>query len=167
MLCPYCERDNDKVIDSRASDGGQSVRRRRECQHCNRRFTTFERIEKTSRLMVIKQDGTRVPFDQEKVLRGLQAACGKRPIPEDRKIALVREVEEELIQEFDREVHSKSIGLRVANKLKTIDPIVYIRYASEYFNYQHLEDISQEVANMQDAPPVIPSQSDLFSTQKK
>jgi transcriptional repressor NrdR len=117
--------------------------------------------------MVIKQDGTRVPFDQEKVLKGLQAACGKRPIPEDRIIALVREVEEELIQEFDREVRSKAIGLRVANKLKTIDPIVYIRYASEYFNYQHLEDISQEVANMQDAAPVIPSQSDLFSAPKK
>ncbi|HJN72014.1 MAG TPA: transcriptional regulator NrdR [Phycisphaerales bacterium] len=167
MLCPYCERDNDKVIDSRASDGGQSVRRRRECQHCNRRFTTFERVEKTSRLMVIKQDGTRIPFDQEKVLKGLQAACGKRPIPEDRIILLVREVEEELIQLYDREVQSKSIGLLVANKLKPIDPIVYIRYASEYFNYQHLEDISQEVANMQDAPPVIPSQSDLFSTPKK
>jgi len=113
--------------------------------------------------MVIKQDGTRVPFDQQKVLKGLQAACGKRPIPEDKKVALVREVEEELIQEFDREVHSKSIGLRVATKLKALDPIVYIRYASEYFNYQHLEDISQEVSNMQEAPPVIPSQSDLFS----
>ncbi|MDP6693884.1 MAG: transcriptional regulator NrdR [Phycisphaerales bacterium] len=164
MLCPYCERDNDKVIDSRASDGGQAVRRRRECRHCNRRFTTFERVEKTSRLMVIKQDGTRVPFDQEKVLRGLQAACGKRPIPEDKKIAIVHEVEEELIREFDREVNSKVIGLQVANKLKLVDPIVYIRYASEYFNFQHLEDISQEVSNMQDAPPVIPSQSDLFST---
>jgi len=163
MLCPYCERDNDRVIDSRASDGAKAVRRRRECQHCNRRFTTFERVEMTSRLMVIKQDGTRVPFDQQKVLKGLQAACGKRPIPEDKKVALVREVEEELIQEFDREVHSKSIGLRVATKLKALDPIVYIRYASEYFNYQHLEDISQEVSNMQEAPPVIPSQSDLFS----
>jgi transcriptional repressor NrdR len=114
--------------------------------------------------MVIKQDGTRVPFDQEKVLRGLQAACGKRPIPEDKKIAIVHEVEEELIREFDREVNSKVIGLQVANKLKLVDPIVYIRYASEYFNFQHLEDISQEVSNMQDAPPVIPSQSDLFST---
>jgi transcriptional repressor NrdR len=117
----------------------------------------------TSRLMVIKQDGTRVPFDQEKVLKGLQAACGKRPIPEDKKVALVREVEEELIQEFDREVHSKSIGLQVATKLKALDPIVYIRYASEYFNFQDLEDISQEVSNMQESPPVIPSQSDLFS----
>ena len=114
--------------------------------------------------MVIKQDGTRVPFDQEKVLRGLQAACGKRPITEDRKVAIVREVEEELIQEFDREVHSKVIGLRIANRLKSVDPIVYFRYASEYFNFQDLEDISQEVSNMQEAPPVIPSQSDLFSS---
>lgn len=113
--------------------------------------------------MVIKRDGTRVPFDPEKVLRGLQAACGKRPIPEDLKVAIVREVEEDLIQEFDREVNSKMIGLRVANRLKSVDPIVYIRYASEYFNFQHLEDLSKEVSNMQDAAPVIPSQSDLFS----
>ena len=104
MFCPYCERDVDKVIDSRPSDGGRSIRRRRECKKCNRRFTTFERVEKTSRFMVIKRDGTRTPFDPEKVLNGLQAACGKRPIPEEQKIAIVREVEEELMQLFEREV---------------------------------------------------------------
>ena len=114
MLCPYCERDDDKVIDSRASDAGKSIRRRRECQKCSRRFTTFERVEKTSRLMVIKRDGTRTPFDPQKVLKGLQAACGKRPISEEQKIALVREVEEELMQQFEREVPSKEVGLRVA-----------------------------------------------------
>lgn len=162
MLCPYCERDVDKVIDSRPSDGGRSIRRRRECKKCNRRFTTFERVEKTSRLMVIKRDGTRVPFDPEKVLRGLQAACGKRPIPEELKVLLVREVEEELMKLFEREVPSKEVGLRVASQLKAIDPIVYIRYASEYFNFQDLEDLSREVSDLQDEPPVIPTQSDLF-----
>jgi transcriptional repressor NrdR len=163
MLCPYCERDVDKVIDSRPSDGGRSIRRRRECKKCNRRFTTFERVEKTSRLMVIKRDGTRVPFDPEKVLRGLQAACGKRPIPEEIKISLVREVEEELMKIFEREVPSKEVGLRIASQLKAIDPIVYIRYASEYFNFQDLEDLSREVSDLQDEPPVIPTQSDLFT----
>ena len=162
MLCPYCERDEDKVIDSRASDAGRSIRRRRECRKCNRRFTTFERVEKTSRLMVIKRDGTRVPFDPEKVLRGLQSACGKRPVPEDRKVAIVREVEEELMQQFEREVPSHEIGIRVAIQLKSVDQIVYIRYASEYFNFQDLEELSREVSELQEEPPVIPKQSDLF-----
>ena len=162
MLCPYCERDEDKVIDSRASDGGKSIRRRRECQKCNRRFTTFERVEKTSRLMVVKRDGSRTPFDPEKVLKGLQAACGKRPIPEEQKIALVRDVEEELMKVFEREVQSKEIGIRVALQLKGIDPIVYIRYASEYFNFQDLDALSREVSELQDEAPVIPTQSNLF-----
>jgi len=163
MLCPYCERDVDKVIDSRPSDGGRSIRRRRECKKCSRRFTTFERVEKTSRLMVIKRDGTRVPFDPDKVLRGLQAACGKRPIPEEQKITIVREVEEELMRLFEREVPSFEVGVRVANQLKALDSIVYIRYASEYFNFKDLEDISREVSVLQEEPPIFPSQSDLFT----
>jgi len=163
MLCPYCERDDDKVIDSRGSDGGNSIRRRRECQKCKRRFTTFERVEHTSRLMVIKRDGTRTPFDPDKVLNGLQAACGKRPIPEDTKIAIVREVEEELMRQFEREVPSLEIGIRIAQQLKSVDQIVYIRYASEYFNFQDLEDLSREVSGLQKEPPVIPTQSDLFN----
>jgi transcriptional repressor NrdR len=163
MMCPYCERDEDKVIDSRASDAGKSIRRRRECQKCNRRFTTFERVEKTSRLMVIKRDGTRTPFDPEKVLKGLQSACGKRPIPEEQKIALIREVEEDLMQQFEREVPSKEVGLRVAGLLKNVDQIVYIRYASEYFNFQDLEALSREVSELQEEPPIIPTQSDLFN----
>ena len=163
MLCPYCEIDEDKVIDSRGSDGGRSIRRRRECQRCKRRFTTFERIEQTSRLIVIKRDGSRVPFDANKVLQGLLSACGKRPIPEDQKIAIVRDVEEDLIQTFDREVPSKEIGIRVAMQLKTIDSISYIRYASEYFNFQNLEELSKEVSELQEEPPIIPTQSDLFS----
>ncbi|MBN42072.1 MAG: transcriptional regulator NrdR [Alphaproteobacteria bacterium] len=163
MLCPFCEIDDDKVIDSRTTDGTKSIRRRRECQRCKRRFTTFERVEQTSRLMVIKRDGTRVPFQTEKVLQGLLAACGKRPIPEDKKVAIVRDVEEELMQSFDREVPSHEIGIRVANQLKSLDSISYIRYASEYFNFQNLDDFSNEVSVLQEEPPVIPSQNDLFS----
>ena len=164
MLCPYCERDVDKVIDSRPSDGGRSIRRRRECKKCNRRFTTFERVEKTSRLMVIKRDGTRVPFDPEKVLRGLQAACGKRPISEEQKIAcLFAMLRKSSCNLFEREVPSKEVGLRVASQLKGIDQIVYIRYASEYFNFQDLEDLSREVSDLQEEPPIFPTQSDLFT----
>ena len=113
--------------------------------------------------MVIKRDGTRVPFDPDKVLRGLQAACGKRPIPEEQKITIVREVEEELMRLFEREVPSFEVGVRVANQLKAIDSIVYIRYASEYFNFQELEDIAREVSVLQEEPPIFPSQSDLFT----
>lgn len=113
--------------------------------------------------MVIKRDGTRIPFDPDKVLRGLQAACGKRPIPEDKKITIVREVEEELMQEFEREVPSFEVGIKVANRLKLVDHIVYIRYASEYFNFKDLEDLSREVSDLQEEPPVIPTQSDLFN----
>ena len=163
MLCPYCEQDDDKVIDSRASDAGRSIRRRRECQQCDRRYTTFERVEKTSRLMVVKRDGTRTPFDPEKVLKGLQSACGKRPIPEEQKVSLIREVEEELMQLFEREVHSKEIGIRVARQLKSIDPIVYIRYASEYFNFQDLDALSKEVSDLQGEAPIFSTQSDLFN----
>jgi len=115
--------------------------------------------------MVIKRDGTRTPFDPQKVLKGLQAACGKRPISEEQKIALVREVEEELMQQFEREVPSKEVGLRVANFLKNVDQIVYIRYASEYFNFQDLEALSREVNELQEEPPIIPTQSNLFNKQ--
>ncbi|MBT6164900.1 MAG: hypothetical protein HOH93_03185, partial [Phycisphaerae bacterium] len=91
------------------------------------------------------------------------AACGKRPISEEQKVELVREVEEELMRMFEREVPSKEVGVRVASLLRTIDPIVYIRYASEYFNFQDLEDISREVSDLQEEPPVFPTQSDLFT----
>jgi transcriptional repressor NrdR len=113
--------------------------------------------------MVIKRDGTRVPFDPEKVLRGLQAASGKRPIPEDTKITIIREVEEELMQQFELEVPSLEVGIRVANQLKMVDHIAYIRYASEYFNFKDLEDLSREVSDLQEEPPIIPTQSDLFN----
>ena len=113
--------------------------------------------------MVIKRDGSRVPFNAEKVLQGLQAACGKRPIPENMKVSFVREVEEDLMQRFEREVSSHEIGLRVANQLKSLDKIVYIRYASEYFKFQDLEALSREVSELQEEPPVIPTQSDLFT----
>ncbi len=162
MICPYCGRDNDRVVDSRSSDGGVMIRRRRECLDCTRRYTTYERIEKTARLMVIKKDGTRVPFDFENVLRGVQAACGKRPIAEEMKVRLAQETEEELHREFEREVPSAVIGLRVADKLRELDQIAYIRYASEYHDFRTLEDFAEELSELQARPRNLPNQQEMF-----
>ena len=96
MQCPACKADDDKVIDSRPSDDGAVVRRRRECNLCAKRFTTYERLERTARLVVVKRDGTCVPFEIENIMRGIQAACGKRPVPEAAKLHLAQEVDDEL-----------------------------------------------------------------------
>jgi transcriptional repressor NrdR len=162
VICPYCGEDNDKVIDSRASDGGLVIRRRRECSACRRRYTTYERVEKTARLMVIKKDGSRVPFDAQNVLRGVQAACGKRPIPEQTKAALVRELEEQLHREYEREIPAADIGRAVAVRLREIDAIAYIRYASEYHEFRSLEEFAEELSKLQARPPNLPNQADLF-----
>jgi transcriptional repressor NrdR len=162
VICPYCAADNDKVIDSRASDGGLVVRRRRECVVCGKRFTTYERVEKTSRLAVVKKDGRRVTFDPVKILASVEAACGKRPISEEIKARLVQEVEDEVHREFDREVPSAEIGKRVAARLRTIDQIAYIRYASEYYEFRTLDDFAQEVSVLKSRPVDLPNQAPLF-----
>jgi transcriptional repressor NrdR len=162
MICPYCGEDHDKVIDSRASDQGYVVRRRRECLACHKRFTTYERVEKTARMMVVKKDGSRVPFNAENVLNGIQAACGKRPIPEDVKRQIVREIEEQLHRDFDREIPSSEIGRRVAARLRDIDPIAYIRYASEYHAFRTLDEFAEELRELQSRVPDLPNQHALF-----
>ncbi len=162
MVCPYCEKDKDRVIDSRSSDGGLVVRRRRECLSCNRRYTTYERVEKTSRLVVIKKDGSRVPFEIQNVVQGLQAACGKRPVPEEVKQRLAREVEEQLHRDFDREVPSDRIGQLVAGKLREIDEIAYIRYASEYYEFGTLGECAAELSELRAHTKDGPNQQGLF-----
>lgn len=162
MICPYCGEDKDKVIDSRSAEGGAVVRRRRLCQACSRRFTTYERVEKTARLMVIKKDGSRVHFDAQKILEGVQAACGKRPIAEPDKLNLVREVEEDIHRDFDREVPSMEIGERVASRLRELDEIAYIRYASEYYEFKSLGDLAHELSELQARPRDMPNQQPLF-----
>ena len=162
MRCPYCERDKDKVTDSRPSDSGDAIRRRRECIACGKRFTTYERVERTERLMVVKRDGTRVPFDPEKVMRGLAAACGKRPVPADAKERLVREVEEEMHREYEREVPSLAIGKRVADKLRAIDHVAYIRFASEYYQFSSAGEFQREIDDLAERPAPEPGQPDLF-----
>jgi len=129
------------VIDSRLSEGGVAIRRRRQCNACGRRSTTYERVEGGARLTVIKRDGSRTAFEPEKVLRSIELACGKRPVPEDRRARLAEEVEEGLHRDFDREVDSIEIGQRVAAKLRDIDEIAYIRFASEYEQFRSVGDI--------------------------
>lgn len=162
MICPYCAADNDKVIDSRASEGGLVIRRRRECLVCSKRFTTYERVEKTSRLAVVKKDGRRVAFDSQRVLSSVQAACGKRPVSEELKAKLVQEVEDEVHREFDREVPSSEIGARVAQRLRAMDQIAYIRYASEYYDFRTLDDLAHELSELRSRPVDLPNQAPLF-----
>lgn len=145
MICPYCNADDDKVIDSRASDGGKVIRRRRECLGCGRRFTTYERVEPSARLIVVKRDGTRVPFSRDNVMRGVQAASGKRAVPEEVKDKLVSELDEELHRDFDREVESRVIGERVMAKLRDVDEVAYIRFASEYYKFKSVDELKQQL----------------------
>ena len=162
MICPYCGHNDDKVIDSRASEAGRVVRRRRECLKCSKRFTTYEKVEETTRLMVIKRDGSRVPFNKENVLKGVLAACGKRPIPQAAKIKLVDEVEDELAREFDREVPSRAIGERVMQKMAALDQVAYVRFASEYYQFQSVGQLVDELKELDARPREVKDQAKLF-----
>lgn len=162
MRCPACNKDEDRVVDSRSVENGDAIRRRRECLACGRRFTTYERLEAQARLMVVKKDGSRCPFDRVKILNGLRAACGKRPIPEERKEQLVHEVDVEVHRDFDREVPSVEIGRRVASRLRELDPIAYIRFASEHLGFATLEEMQQALADLSSRPRSLPNQVPLF-----
>lgn len=162
MICPYCGHNDDKVIDSRSSEGGRVIRRRRQCLKCKKRFTTYERVEQTQRLMVVKRDGSRVPFNRENILRGVQVACGKRNISEQAKERLVDEVEEELHREFDREVESRVIGARVMEKLRHVDEVAYIRFASEYLKLSSAGELMAELNELRARPRDVKEQQSLF-----
>lgn len=162
MLCPYCSADDDKVIDSRAAEGGRVIRRRRQCLKCKKRFTTYERVEQTARLVVVKRDGAREPFDSDKIMKGVVAACGKRPVPEDVKRKIVEEVEESVYREFDREVASSEIGKRVMVRLRDIDEVAYIRFASEYHQFKSVEDLMTELQSLSSRPREVKNQQRLF-----
>src|SRR4051812_12788283 len=146
MRCPFCgaEKESLQVIDSRTCDNGRSIRRRRKCVHCGKRFTTYERVEQTSRLMVIKKDGRRVPWDKDKVLAGLERACFKRPVPEEEIQRVADEVEEEVRATYDREVPSTEVGQLVIERLRRLDQVAYVRFASVYRQFKTLEDLVAE-----------------------
>ncbi len=144
MQCPYCKQDNDKVINSRPSADGLNVKRRRECQSCDRRYTTYERMEETP-LKVIKKDGRRVAFDRGKIRIGIEKACEKRPISTDMIEAAVSEIERDLYNRFDREVPAKHIGEQIMQRLKGLDKVAYVRFASVYREFKDISDFMEEV----------------------
>jgi transcriptional repressor NrdR len=147
MLCPFCGHLEDKVIDSRESKEGESVRRRRECLKCSRRYTTYERIDEIP-YMVIKKDGRREKFERQKVLNGLLKAAEKRPIPMSRLAAIIDEVEGRLSDNPDRELSSAAIGELIMQRLQTLDKIAYVRFASVYRDFQDEEAFLSEITKL-------------------
>ncbi|MGM9992265.1 MAG: transcriptional regulator NrdR [Candidatus Bruticola sp.] len=144
MHCPFCDYQDTKVVDSRLSDDGAAVRRRRECVSCQKRFTTYERCEGVP-LVVIKQDGRKVNFDRQKLLRGVLMACKKRPIPYERLESLSSRVEQELRNKGFKEVPSRVIGECVMNALRDLDDVAYMRYASICKNFKDINSFSAEI----------------------
>jgi transcriptional repressor NrdR len=165
MQCPICGQDNDKVVDSRSSEGGRAVRRRRQCLACSRRFTTYERPEENIRLTVVKKDNSRQPYDREKVIDGLRRACFKRPVTDEQLRRIVDEAEEEIFRKFDKEVPSMFIGDMVAGLLRKIDKIAYVRFASVYRQFADVGELIEEAQEVRNAAVVGPEQKDLFSDQ--
>ncbi len=144
MMCPYCRHGETGVIDSRASQQFV-IRRRRKCLSCDRRFTTYEKIEETP-LKVIKKDGSRITFDREKIKRGLEKACYKRPISDEDMEVIVSDIEASLYENFDREVPSREIGEKVMESLRRIDKVAFVRFASVYREFQDVNDFVEELA---------------------
>lgn len=144
MKCPYCSHIESKVIDSRPADEWQKVRRRRECLSCSKRFTTYEVIE-TAPIVVIKKDGARESFDGDKILRGMIRACEKRKVPIQKLEDAVTEIQSEILNTMDREVRSSDIGVLAMEKLKDIDEVAYIRFASVYRQFKDIDSFFEEL----------------------
>jgi len=144
MRCPFCKADNDKVVDSRASEGGEAIRRRRECLECGRRYTTYERVEEIP-LRVIKKDGTREAFDRRKILEGMSKACEKRPVSTEKLDELVSDIERQLADVAEREVTSRQIGELVMAKLRELDQVAYVRFASVYRAFKDINQFLEEL----------------------
>ncbi|MCX7784847.1 MAG: transcriptional regulator NrdR [candidate division WOR-3 bacterium] len=147
MKCPFCEKDNDRVIDSRIVREGIAVRRRRECRSCHRRFTTYEYVERTP-LMIIKSDGRREPYDRDKLISGIALACTKRPVSRATIEKIVSEIENELADEYKLEVESKELGEMVLAKLIHLDQVAYVRFASVYRRFQNINEFAQIMQKM-------------------
>jgi transcriptional repressor NrdR len=147
MKCPYCGDEEDKVVDSRPSQDGRSVRRRRECASCGKRYTTYEYIEDVP-LTVVKNDGRREPFDRQKLQRGIELACNKRPVSAKRISALVDEIEEELQNLSKKEVTSKEVGAAVMKRLKNLDEVAYVRFASVYHKFKDINEFMNELKSL-------------------
>jgi transcriptional repressor NrdR len=147
MRCPFCNHPEDKVIDSRESKEGESIRRRRECLKCTRRFTTYERIDEIA-YMVVKKDGRREKFDRQKVMQGLVKASEKRPISMGKLAEIIDDVETRLSERPDRELTTTEIGELLMERLKTLDKIAYVRFASVYRDFQDVDAFLNELSDL-------------------
>lgn len=151
MRCPKCGGPDDKVIDSRTSREGSTIRRRRECLQCQHRFTTYEEIEREG-LVVVKRDGRREDFSKDKLLSGIRKACQKRPISPRAVEDLVESIVDDLTDNYDREVPGSAIGERVMDGLRELDEVAYVRFASVYRRFQEATDFVQAVRTLEEAP---------------
>jgi len=147
MKCPYCLEDNDRVLDSRASQDGLTIRRRRECLDCRRRYTTYERIEATT-VKIVKKDGSREAFDHAKMKQGLEKACWKRPVSDEQLEGVIAAVENELEANFESEVESRQVGEMVMQHLRQLDEVAYVRFASVYRQFKDVRDFVEELRPM-------------------
>ena len=147
MKGPYCDFDTSKVVDSRPIEEGNSIRRRRECENCKKRFTTYEKIEQVN-VMVVKKDGAREFFDREKILKGIIRSCEKRPISIKQMENIVTDIEKEIVNMMQREISSEEIGNLVMDKLKDIDEVSYVRFASVYRQFKDVNSFLDELKNI-------------------
>jgi len=143
MKCPHCQTDNDRVVDSRASEDGFAIRRRRECVACRQRFTTYERIE--APMKVVKKDGSRVPYDRGKLKRGLEKACWKRPISDRQLEQVLTKLENHIGATFETEVESQYLGELLMRMLRELDQVAYVRFASVYREFEDVNDFVHEL----------------------
>jgi transcriptional repressor NrdR len=149
IRCPFCHEDSNRLIESDIAEGGFGVRRRRECANCRRPFLTLERSEQTA-LKVVKKDGSRHPFERERILHGLEKACWKRPISADQIEAIVSAIEADVYSKFDREVESSYLGELVMQQLRRLDQVAYVRFASVYREFKDARDFVEELEPMLD-----------------
>jgi len=147
VRCPFCGTDDDRVIDSRPSEDGGTIRRRRACAGCGRRFTTFERVEEAP-LLVLKRDGSKEQFDPAKLVSGLEKACKNRPITTAQILRMTSDVEETLRARGQREVESQEVGIELLNALRELDAVAYMRFASVYKDFQDPADFQRELASL-------------------
>lgn len=147
MKCPFCSHENTRVIDSRPAEDNNSIRRRRVCDECGKRFTTYEKVE-TIPLIIIKKDNNRETYDRAKIEAGVLRACHKRPVSAQQITALVDEVENEVTNMEEKEIHSRVIGELLMNKLKDLDPVAYVRFASVYREFKDVNTFMDELKKM-------------------
>ncbi|MCD6435064.1 MAG: transcriptional repressor NrdR [Clostridiales bacterium] len=149
MKCPYCGYEESKVIDSRPTDEGYVIRRRRECMECAKRYTTYERVEEVN-LIVVKKDGTRESFNRTKILNGLIRACEKRPVSIEQMENVANEIEQNLMNSMEKEIPSSEIGELLMEELKLLDEVAYVRFASVYRQFKDLNTFIDELSKMLD-----------------